>query len=93
MMTPTSPSVAFKVGDHSSDPMAMYLADIATIPANMAGLPGMSIPCGFSRDGLPVGLQILGKAYDELTVLKAGDAYQRVTNFHLKQPSMNQVAS
>jgi aspartyl-tRNA(Asn)/glutamyl-tRNA(Gln) amidotransferase subunit A len=91
MMTPTSPSAAFKVGDHASDPLAMYLADIATIPANMAGLPGMSIPCGFSEDGLPIGLQILGKAYDELTVLKAGDAYQHATQFHLQQPAMNRV--
>ncbi len=91
MITPTSPSVAFKVGDHVSDPLAMYLADIATIPANMAGLPGMSIPCGFSKEGLPIGLQILGKAYDELTVLKAGDVYQRATQFHLRQPKMNEV--
>jgi aspartyl-tRNA(Asn)/glutamyl-tRNA(Gln) amidotransferase subunit A len=82
IMTPTAPTSAFKKGDHSADPLAMYLADIATIPANMAGLPGMSIPCGFSADHLPIGLQILGNAFDDATVLRAGHAFQRATDFH-----------
>jgi aspartyl-tRNA(Asn)/glutamyl-tRNA(Gln) amidotransferase subunit A len=66
----------------------MYLNDVLTIPVNMAGLPGISIPCGLS-DGLPVGLQIIGKAFDEATVLRAAHAYQQVTDFHMARPKVD----
>ena len=70
LITPTSPFPAFKIGEFSNDPLKMYLADIATIPVNLAGLPAISIPCGFSKEGLPIGLQIIGKPWAEETVLK-----------------------
>jgi len=85
--TPTSPTVAFKLGSKLQDPLSMYLSDLFTIPANMAGIPGLSIPCGFSDD-LPVGLQLLGKAFDESTLLKVGYAYQQSTEWHLKRPQI-----
>ena len=72
---PTAPTVAFPIGEKSDDPLAMYLSDIYTVPVNLAGLPGISIPCGTgSASGLPVGLQIIGKSFDEVTLLNA--AYQ-----------------
>ena len=80
IITPTSPTTAFLKGDHSSNPLAMYLADIATIPVNMAGLPGISVPCGLS-DGLPVGLQIVGPAFAEQRILNVALAYQNLTQF------------
>ncbi len=86
LITPTSPTVAFKIGEKTQDPYAMYLNDVLTIPVNMAGLPGLSVPCGLS-DGLPVGLQVIGRPFDETTVLRIGDAYQRLTNHHLQRPS------
>lgn len=85
IVTPTTPTTAFKPGEHSENPLAMYLADIATIPANMGGLPAMSIPVGFSN-GMPIGLQIMGKAFDEETVLRVGHAYQQLTDFHRQVP-------
>jgi aspartyl-tRNA(Asn)/glutamyl-tRNA(Gln) amidotransferase subunit A len=83
ILSPTTPSTAFTFGS-KEDPMSMYLNDIATIPANMAGLPGMSIPCGFSA-GLPVGMQLVTNVLDEHTLLKAGYAFQQATDFHLKR--------
>jgi aspartyl-tRNA(Asn)/glutamyl-tRNA(Gln) amidotransferase subunit A len=88
IVAPTSPTVAFKIGEKADDPLAMYLNDVLTIPVNMAGLPGISIPCGLS-DGLPVGLQIIGKAFDEATVLRAAHAYQQVTDFHMARPKVD----
>lgn len=85
--TPTSPTAPFKEGEHAKDPLAMYLADIATIPANMAGIPGLSIPAGFTVDGLPVGLQLMSKSYDEATLLNVGHQFQQITNFHKQKPS------
>ncbi|HEV2128954.1 MAG TPA: Asp-tRNA(Asn)/Glu-tRNA(Gln) amidotransferase subunit GatA [Thermomicrobiales bacterium] len=85
IVAPTSPTVAFNIGERVDDPYAMYLADVFTIPANMAGIPGISVPCGFS-DGLPVGLQFLGKAFDERTVLEAAHAYEQATDWHAKEP-------
>jgi aspartyl-tRNA(Asn)/glutamyl-tRNA(Gln) amidotransferase subunit A len=87
ILAPTSPTVAFKIGDRSDDPLQMYLSDIFTIPANMAGLPGIAIPCGFA-DGLPVSLQVLGGAFDEANVLKAAHAYEQATNW----PTMPEIA-
>ena len=89
IMSPTAPTTAFKIGEHHNDPLAMYNADLATIPANMAGVPAMSVPCGFSN-GLPIGLQIFGHHFDEATVLRVGDAYQNLTDFHLKKPEHQQ---
>jgi aspartyl-tRNA(Asn)/glutamyl-tRNA(Gln) amidotransferase subunit A len=84
--SPTSPTVAFTLGERTADPLQMYMSDILTIPCNLAGLPGMSIPCGFS-DGLPVGLQLVGPAFGEATLLRIGYAYQQATDWHLRWPS------
>ena len=76
---PTSPTPAFKLGERTADPLQMYLADVFTVAVNLAGLPGISVPCGFSRDRLPIGLQLIGRAFDERTVLSVADAYERAT--------------
>ena len=85
IMGPTAPSTAFKAGEKADDPVAMYLQDVYTIATNLAGLPGMSIPAGFSN-GLPVGLQIMGNYFDEARMLDVAHAYQQVTNWHLAMP-------
>ncbi len=82
---PASPTVAFGIGENINDPITMYMSDILTIPVNLAGLPGMSIPAGFS-EGLPVGLQVIGKAFDEATMYKAAYAFEQATDFHTKKP-------
>ena len=82
---PVSPTTAWNLGEKVDDPLTMYLADIYTISANLAGIPGLSVPCGFS-DGLPVGLQILGKQFDEETILKVGFAYEQATKWHKEKP-------
>ncbi|WP_313510008.1 Asp-tRNA(Asn)/Glu-tRNA(Gln) amidotransferase subunit GatA [Enterococcus sp.] len=82
---PASPTVAFGIGENINDPITMYMNDILTIPVNLAGLPGMSVPAGFS-EGLPVGLQIIGKHFDEATMYKAAYAFEQATDFHKKQP-------
>ncbi len=87
IICPTSPTVAFDIGSKADDPLAMYLADIFTCPVNIAGIPGLSVPCGFS-DGLPVGLQIIGKAFDEETILQIGHAYEQATEWHTKFPEV-----
>ena len=86
IMTPTSPTVAFKVGEKVSDPLSMYLSDIYTIPANLAGIPAISIPCGFSQSGLPIGLQLMGKAFDEEMLLRVSYTYEQNTQWYLKKP-------
>ena len=83
--TPTTPSPAFRLGEKTSDPLQMYLEDIFTVPANLAGLPALSVPCGLAG-GLPVGLQLLGRPFDEETLLRAGAAYQRLTRHHELAP-------
>jgi aspartyl-tRNA(Asn)/glutamyl-tRNA(Gln) amidotransferase subunit A len=85
LVGPTCPTVAFKLGEKADDPLAMYLNDVYTVPANLAGIPGVSIPCGFSEN-LPVGLQILGKHFDEASILKVAHAYQGVTDWHTQVP-------
>jgi aspartyl-tRNA(Asn)/glutamyl-tRNA(Gln) amidotransferase subunit A len=87
LVAPTAPTVAFKLGEKLTDPYAMYLNDVFTIPANLAGTPGISIPGGFS-DGLPVGLQLLGPAWGEGRLLQVADAFQRVTDFHTRWPQL-----
>ncbi|HLE79626.1 MAG TPA: amidase family protein, partial [Candidatus Limnocylindrales bacterium] len=78
LVAPTSPSVAFRFGSKMSDPVSMYLADACTLPVNMAGLPGISIPCGLS-EGLPVGLQLIGPAWSELMLFRAARAFEGLT--------------
>ncbi len=77
IVTPTAPTTAFKLGEKMSDPLQMYLSDIFTISVNLAGLPGMALPCGYDRQGMPIGLQLIGPAFGEEVVLRAGDAYER----------------
>jgi len=79
IVTPTTPTAAFKLGEKVDDPLAMYLADIYTVTANLAGIPGISIPCGETKDKLPVGLQILGKHFDEATILRVAHTYESAT--------------
>jgi aspartyl-tRNA(Asn)/glutamyl-tRNA(Gln) amidotransferase subunit A len=83
---PTSPTAAFKLGDRTADPLQMYLADVFTVSANLAGLPAISLPCGFTAERLPIGLQLTGRAMDEVTVLKAADAFERVTSYARETP-------
>jgi aspartyl-tRNA(Asn)/glutamyl-tRNA(Gln) amidotransferase subunit A len=85
IVAPTTPGVAFKMGE-KEDPLQMYLNDIFTIPVNLAGLPGVSIPGGFTQTGLPIGLQLIGRAFDEATLLRAAHAYQQVTAWHTRKP-------
>jgi aspartyl-tRNA(Asn)/glutamyl-tRNA(Gln) amidotransferase subunit A len=86
--TPTSPVPAFRIGERTTDPLAMYLADIYTISCNLAGLPGLSVPCGFTRENLPVGLQLLGPPLGEPTLLGLAAAYQRATDWHRRRPPL-----
>jgi aspartyl-tRNA(Asn)/glutamyl-tRNA(Gln) amidotransferase subunit A len=87
LVAPTTPGVAFKMGE-KEDPLQMYLNDIFTIPVNLAGLPGVSIPGGFTQTGLPIGLQLIGRAFDEATLLRAAHAYQQETPWHKRKPSL-----
>lgn len=88
VICPTSPTVLFKVGEKTDDPLTMYLTDIATIPANLAGLPGISLPAGFGGQGLPIGIQILGNTLSDAVLLKAAAAFEKTTEFHTKRPPM-----
>jgi aspartyl-tRNA(Asn)/glutamyl-tRNA(Gln) amidotransferase subunit A len=88
----TSPTVAFRIGDRTDDPLAMYLSDVLTLPASLAGVPGVSLPCGFASE-LPVGLQLIGRAFDEGTILRVADAYQRVTDWHTRRPEIAATAT
>ena len=87
LITPTSPIPAFKIGE-KSDPLAMYLCDIYTIGVNLAGLPGLSVPCGFTRTGLPIGLQLIGQPFQEASLLAIGHAYEQAHDWHTKVPSL-----
>jgi aspartyl-tRNA(Asn)/glutamyl-tRNA(Gln) amidotransferase subunit A len=84
---PTSPTVAFKLGAKTSDPVQMYLNDIYTIPANLAGLPAGSIPCGFGAGGLPVGLHLVGNYFSEAKLLNLAHQYQKATDWHRREPA------
>ncbi|ELK23102.1 MULTISPECIES: Asp-tRNA(Asn)/Glu-tRNA(Gln) amidotransferase subunit GatA [Anoxybacillus] len=84
---PTTPTPAFKIGEKTSDPLTMYANDILTIPVNLAGVPGISIPCGFV-DGLPVGLQIIGKHFDESTIYRVAHAFEQATDYHKQKPTL-----
>lgn len=85
---PTTPTPAFKIGEKLDDPLTMYANDILTIPVNLAGVPGISVPCGFSKDGLPLGLQIIGKHFDENTIYRAAHAFEQATDYHKQFPTM-----
>jgi aspartyl-tRNA(Asn)/glutamyl-tRNA(Gln) amidotransferase subunit A len=86
--TPTSPSTAFKIGEKSADPMKMYLSDIFTISCNLAGLPGLNLPCGFSKDKLPIGLQLLGRPFEEGTLLSAAHHYEQAQHWNKEAPKI-----
>jgi len=85
---PTSPTPAFKLGERVSDPLQMYLADVFTVSANLAGLPAISVPCGFTASRLPIGLQLTGRMFDESTLLAAAHVYKRQTDWWKKMPTV-----
>ena len=87
LVTPTSPTVPFRIGERVDDPLAMYLADVCTLPINIAGIPGISIPAGFA-DGLPVGMQILGNYLAEETLLRVAYAYEQATDWRRVRPAV-----
>jgi len=86
---PVSPTPAFRIGEKTSDPLTMYLSDIYTIGTNLAGIPAISIPCGFAKGGLPIGLQLMGRHFGESTLLQVADAYQTATDWHLQKPPLS----
>ncbi|MBN3041083.1 MAG: Asp-tRNA(Asn)/Glu-tRNA(Gln) amidotransferase subunit GatA [Candidatus Omnitrophica bacterium] len=88
ILTPTAPTAAFKLGEKIQDPLSMYLSDIYTISANLAGLPAVSFPCGFTKEDLPIGAQLIAKSCDESTLIKLGSLYQDNTDFHKKMPPL-----
>jgi aspartyl-tRNA(Asn)/glutamyl-tRNA(Gln) amidotransferase subunit A len=88
ILTPTAPTTAFKIGEKTQDPLQMYLSDIFTISVNLAGLPALSLPCGFDFQGLPVGLQMIGKHFDETTILRIAFAYEQSTDWHKRKPKL-----
>ncbi|MDP8290053.1 MAG: Asp-tRNA(Asn)/Glu-tRNA(Gln) amidotransferase subunit GatA [Candidatus Susulua stagnicola] len=89
LLTPTSPTTAFKIGEKTSNPLSMYLSDIYTISTNLAGLPAVSFPCGFSSEKLPIGAQLIGKEFDEETLIGLGSAFQKCTEFHKEIPRIS----
>ena len=93
LLTPTAPSPAFEIGANEDDPVKMYLNDVFTIPASLAGLPGMSVPVGLSEKGLPLGLQIIGKAWDEQNILRIGHAIEKQANFMAHPFASHKIAA
>ncbi len=88
ILSPTSPTTAFRIGEKMNDPLAMYLSDIFTIPANMAGIPAISVPCGFDKAGLPVGLQLMARPFAEGMLLRAAHGYEQAAGWHQERPSL-----
>jgi len=88
ILTPTTPTAAFRIGEKTQDPLEMYLSDIFTISVNLAGIPAISIPCGFTKTGLPIGLQILGRPFDEETILRAAYTFEQETEWQKRKPSL-----
>ena len=85
---PTTPTAAFKLGEKADDPLAMYLSDVYTVAANLAGIPGLSVPCGFTRSGLPIGLQLLGPPFAEERLLRVARMYESATDWHTRRPGV-----
>jgi len=85
---PTTPTTAFRIGEKVDDPLEMYLADVFTLSANLAGICGLSLPCGFDQQGLPIGLQLMGPAFAEEIVFRVGHAYELVTDWHRRRPAL-----
>jgi len=88
ILSPTTPTTAFRIGEKADDPLQMYLSDVFTLSASLAGVVGAVVPCGFDRSNLPIGLQIIGPAFDEPTVLRAAHAYQQATDWHTRKPPL-----
>jgi aspartyl-tRNA(Asn)/glutamyl-tRNA(Gln) amidotransferase subunit A len=88
IVAPTAPTPAFRIGEKTGNPLQMYLCDVLTIPVNMAGIPAISVPCGFNQEGLPIGLQMMGKHFDEGMLLRVAYAFEQNTDFHLKKPNL-----
>lgn len=88
ILGPTTPTTAFNLGENMDDPLTMYMNDILTVPVNLAGVPAISIPCGFAENGMPIGLQLIGKHFDEETIYKAAYAFEQATDFHQKKPNL-----
>ena len=91
IITPTSPTTAFKLSEKIKNPLQMYLSDICTISINLAGVPAISVPCGLDREGLPIGMQVIGKHFDEATILRIADAYEQQTEWHRKKPALSEA--
>lgn len=85
ILSPVAPTVAYKIGENSSDPLKMYLGDIYTVSVNLAGLPGVTVPCGFGANGMPVGMQLIGDTFTEDKLVKVAYAFQKETDFHTKK--------
>ena len=92
ILSPVSPTTAYRIGEQIDDPLAMYLADIYTVSINLSGLPAVALPCGFGNSGMPVGMQLIGKAFSEKTLVAAADAYQNHTDYHKQTPESRAVA-
>jgi aspartyl-tRNA(Asn)/glutamyl-tRNA(Gln) amidotransferase subunit A len=92
LLTPTTPSAAFRVGEKMDDPVAMYLNDVFTVPASMAGLPGISVPAGLSAEGRPLGLQLIGRPFDEATMLRTAEVLEQAAAFTTKPPFVSAEA-
>ena len=88
---PVAPSTAFRLGEHTGDPLSMYLEDVFTLPANLAGIPGLSFPVGFDSDGLPIGMQLMAAAFDEASLFRTAYAYQGATEWHLRRPELDKL--
>ncbi len=88
ILSPVAPTTAYKIGENSSDPLKMYLGDIYTVSVNLAGIPAVSVPCGFGSNGMPIGMQLIGNAFDESKLVRAAYAFQKETDFHTKKPEM-----
>ncbi len=88
ILTPTSPTTAFKFGEKMDDPLTMYLSDVFTVNCNLAGIPGISIPCGFNSSGMPIGLQLLAKPFNEEMIFRVAYTFEQNTDYHLKRPSL-----
>ena len=88
ILSPVAPTPAYLIGENSDDPLTMYLSDIFTLSANLAGIPGISVPCGFSKEGLPIGLQLMGNHFNEEMLLKVAYNFEQATDFHQQKPDL-----